>query len=101
MEMRCPISMAATAQVGSGIGHLMAAIAARRDFRFEERIGANRVVHEPIVVVALITPWHWPTNQDLTKAATQLAAGQSLFPKPSEEAQDQASNTPADTIRRT
>src|SRR5690606_16631536 len=50
-EMGCPIAMAATAQVGSGIGHLAAAIAALKAFAFEERIGANRVVHEPIGVV--------------------------------------------------
>src|SRR3546814_7706486 len=86
MEMGCPISMAATAQVGSGIGHLMAAIAALRDFRFEERIGANRVVHEPIGVVALITPWNWPMNQVLAKVAPALAAGNAMILKPSDEA---------------
>src|SRR3546814_19919500 len=84
--MGCPVSMAATAQVGSGIGHLMAAIAALRDFRFEERIGANRVVHEPIGVVALITPWNWPMNQVLAKVAPALAAGTAMILKPSEEA---------------
>src|SRR3546814_11455476 len=88
--MGCPISMAATAQVGSGIGHLMAAIAALRDFRFEERIGANRVVHEPIGVVALITPWNWPLNQVLAKVAPELAAGNAMLLKPSEEAQGSA-----------
>ncbi|MCM8730066.1 aldehyde dehydrogenase family protein [Hephaestia sp. GCM10023244] len=86
MEMGCPISMAATAQVGSGIGHLMAAIAALKAFRFEERIGANRVVHEPIGVVALITPWNWPMNQVLAKVAPALAAGNTMILKPSEEA---------------
>src|SRR3546814_14996917 len=75
MEMGCPISMAATAQVGSGFGHLMAAIAALRDFRFEERIGANRVGPEPIGVVALRTPWHWPVHQVLAKVAPPPARG--------------------------
>src|SRR3546814_5270811 len=84
--MGCPVSMAATAQVGSGIGHLMAAIAALRDCRFEERIGANRVVHEPIGVVGLITPWNWPMNQVLAKVAPALAAGNAMILKPSEEA---------------
>src|SRR3546814_416175 len=86
IESDLPFSMAATAQVGSGIGHLMAAIAALRDFRFEERIGANRVVHEPIGVVALITPWNWPMNQVLAKVAPALAAGNAMILKPSEEA---------------
>jgi aldehyde dehydrogenase (NAD+) len=85
-EMGCPISMARTAQVGSGIGHLTAAIAALRDFPFEEQIGANKVVHEPIGVVALITPWNWPLNQIVAKVAPALAAGNAMILKPSEEA---------------
>ncbi|HVJ00113.1 MAG TPA: aldehyde dehydrogenase family protein [Sphingomonas sp.] len=85
-EMGCPISMAATAQVGSGIGHLAAAIGALKDFAFEEQVGANRVVHEPIGVVALITPWNWPMNQILAKVAPALAAGNTMVLKPSEEA---------------
>jgi aldehyde dehydrogenase (NAD+) len=85
-EMGCPIAMARTAQVGSGLGHLAAAIAALKDFAFEERIGANRVVHEPIGVVALITPWNWPLNQIVAKVAPALAAGNTMILKPSEEA---------------
>ncbi|MGN6279313.1 MAG: aldehyde dehydrogenase family protein [Sphingomonas sp.] len=86
MEMGCPIAMAKTAQVGTGIGHLTAAIAALKDFQFEEQIGANRVVHEPIGVVALITPWNWPMNQITAKVAPALAAGNTMILKPSEEA---------------
>jgi aldehyde dehydrogenase (NAD+) len=85
-EMGCPIGMARTAQVGSGIGHLTAAIAALKDFPFEETIGANRVVHEPIGVVALITPWNWPLNQIVAKVAPALAAGNAMILKQSEEA---------------
>jgi aldehyde dehydrogenase (NAD+) len=85
-EMGCPISMARTAQVGSGIGHLTAAVEALRNFAFEERIGGNRVVHEAIGVVALITPWNWPMNQITAKVAPALAAGNAMILKPSEEA---------------
>ena len=85
-EMGCPISIARTAQVGSGIGHLMAAINALKEFEFEEQVGANKVVHEPIGVVALITPWNWPMNQILAKVAPALAAGCTMILKPSEEA---------------
>ena len=85
-EMGCPISMARTAQVGSGIGHLEAAIAALRQFSFEERIGGNKVIHEPVGVVALITPWNWPMNQITAKVAPALAAGNTMILKPSEEA---------------
>ena len=84
-EMGCPIGMARTAQVGSGIGHFMAAIRALREFEFEERIGTHAVVREPIGVVAMITPWNWPLNQIVSKVAPALAAGCTMILKPSEE----------------
>lgn len=85
-EMGAPISFARTAQVGTGIGHFMSTIAALRDFAFEERVGNSLVVHEPIGVVALITPWNWPMNQIVAKVAPALAAGNTMILKPSEEA---------------
>ncbi|WP_150531596.1 aldehyde dehydrogenase family protein, partial [Staphylococcus aureus] len=75
LEMGAPISLARTAQVGSGLGHLMSAAKALREFRFEEQIGNSLVVHEPIGVVAMITPWNWPLNQIVSKVAPALAAG--------------------------
>ena len=86
LEMGAPIALARTAQVGSGIGHFKAAIAALRSFEFEERIGTSLVVHEPIGVVAMITPWNWPLNQIVSKVAPALAAGCTMILKPSEEA---------------
>ncbi|HEX8302019.1 aldehyde dehydrogenase family protein [Sphingomonas sp.] len=86
LEMGAPLSLAKTAQVGSGIGHLMSAIRALREFTFEEQIGNSLVVHEPIGVVAMITPWNWPLNQIVSKVAPALAAGCTMILKPSEEA---------------
>ena len=85
-EMGAPISLARTAQVGSGLGHLMSAAKALREFQFEEQIGNSLVVHEPIGVVAMITPWNWPLNQIVSKVAPALAAGCAMVLKPSEEA---------------
>ncbi len=85
-EMGAPISLAKTAQVGSGIGHLMSTINALKNFEFSEQIGNSLVVHEPIGVVALITPWNWPLNQIVAKVAPALAAGNTMVLKPSEEA---------------
>jgi aldehyde dehydrogenase (NAD+) len=85
-EMGCPISVAKTAQAGSGLGHLGAALKTLKDYDFEEPIGDNRVVREPIGVVALITPWNWPMNQIVAKTAPALAAGCTMILKPSEEA---------------
>lgn len=86
LEMGAPISLAKTAQVGSGIGHLLSAARALKEFPFEERIGNSLVVHEPIGVVAMITPWNWPLNQIVSKVAPALAAGCTMVLKPSEEA---------------
>jgi aldehyde dehydrogenase (NAD+) len=86
LEMGAPLSLARTAQVGSGLGHFKAAIEALRTFPFEERIGNSLVVHEPIGVVAMITPWNWPLNQIVSKVAPALAAGCTMVLKPSEEA---------------
>lgn len=85
-EMGAPLSLAKTAQVGSGIGHLMSAARALKEFQFEEQIGNSLVVHEPIGVVAMITPWNWPLNQIVSKVAPALAAGCTMILKPSEEA---------------
>ncbi|MBR0553808.1 aldehyde dehydrogenase family protein [Stakelama marina] len=85
-EMGCPMAVSKTAQVGTGIGHLMAAIKALKDFEFEEQVGSSIIVHEPIGVVALITPWNWPMNQIMAKVAPALAAGNTMILKPSEEA---------------
>jgi aldehyde dehydrogenase (NAD+) len=85
-EMGAPIALARTAQVGSGIGHLKAAAQALRDFPLTETVGNSLVVHEPIGVVAMITPWNWPLNQIVSKVAPALAAGCTMVLKPSEEA---------------
>ena len=84
-EMGAPVSFAAMAQVGAGIGGFMGTIAALQDFQFSERHGANTIVYEPIGVVGMITPWNWPLNQIALKVAPALAAGNTMILKPSEE----------------
>ncbi|MCW6529225.1 aldehyde dehydrogenase family protein [Sphingomonas sp. MMSM20] len=86
IEMGCPISVARTAQAGSGLGHLANALKALEEYDFAEAIGDNLVVREPIGVVALITPWNWPMNQIVAKVGPALAAGCTMILKPSEEA---------------
>jgi betaine-aldehyde dehydrogenase len=44
----------------------------------------SRVVHEPIGVCALITPWNYPLLQTSWKVAPALAAGNTFVLKPSE-----------------
>jgi betaine-aldehyde dehydrogenase len=44
----------------------------------------SRVVHEPVGVCALITPWNYPLLQISWKVAPALAAGNTVVVKPSE-----------------
>jgi len=84
-EMGCPISIASTAQSGSGLGHIGATMAALESFDFVESTGENRVLYEAAGIVALITPWNWPMNQIVAKVAPALAAGNCVILKPSEQ----------------
>jgi betaine-aldehyde dehydrogenase len=52
----------------------------------------SRVVHEPVGVCALITPWNYPLLQISWKLAPALAAGNTVVAKPSEL-------TPLTTVR--
>ncbi|WP_066650857.1 MULTISPECIES: aldehyde dehydrogenase family protein [Sphingomonas] len=85
-EMGAPIGFASAAQVPAGLGHFISTLKALGDFAFEEKLGRAKVVHEPIGVVAMITPWNWPLNQITAKVAPAIAAGNAMILKPSEEA---------------
>jgi betaine-aldehyde dehydrogenase len=45
---------------------------------------SSRIVHEPVGVCALITPWNYPLLQTAWKVAPALVAGNTLVLKPSE-----------------
>jgi len=83
-EMGAPWNLAQKAQAASGPQHIWAALKALKNYEFEERIGNNLVVREPIGVCGLITPWNWPMNQIAVKVAPALAAGCTMVLKPSE-----------------
>nr|WP_246347077.1 aldehyde dehydrogenase family protein [Sphingomonas jinjuensis] len=85
-EMGAPLSFAQMAQAPTGLNHFVQAQKALESFPFEEQIGRAKVVHEPLGVVAMITPWNWPMNQIAAKVAPALAAGDTMILKPSEEA---------------
>ncbi|WP_454886764.1 aldehyde dehydrogenase family protein [Sphingomonas oryzagri] len=85
-EMGAPISFAQAAQVPAGLGYFLGTLSALKDFRFSEQLPKARVVHEPIGVCGLITPWNWPLNQICAKVAPCIAAGNTMILKPSEEA---------------
>ncbi|MBA2919930.1 aldehyde dehydrogenase family protein [Sphingomonas sp. MAH-20] len=85
IEMGAPMGLAMGAQAPAGLGHFAYTLRALREFRFEEVVGTTKVLHEPIGVVAMITPWNWPVNQIAAKVAPALAAGNTMVLKPSEE----------------
>ncbi|MFK7864342.1 MAG: aldehyde dehydrogenase family protein [Pseudohongiellaceae bacterium] len=83
-EMGAPMSLAKTAQLGSGMGHFMAVVPILENFSFEEMRGTTKIVKEPAGVCGFITPWNWPLNQIACKVAPALAAGCTMILKPSE-----------------
>ena len=89
LEMGAPIDMARQQQVGAGIGHIKAFLTVGRGFDFIQPLGDHapndRIIYEPIGVVAMITPWNWPMNQITLKVIAGLVAGCTMVLKPSEE----------------
>ncbi len=83
-EMGAPVSLARGSQTRIGVGHIEAMIDVLKTFKFEERRGNTRLLHEPVGVCALITPWNWPMNQVAAKVIPALAAGCTMVLKPSE-----------------
>jgi aldehyde dehydrogenase (NAD+) len=83
-EMGAPVTLANAAQAPAGLGHLIYALNTLKAFPFEEDIGRNRIVREPIGVCGLITPWNWPLNQIAAKVGPAIAAGCTMVLKPTE-----------------
>ena len=90
MEMGAPIRLAKLAQAASGLGHIDAFIRVLEDFEFEHPLSPDkpneRILHEPIGVCGLITPWNWPMNQVTLKVVPAVAAACTVVLKPSEVA---------------
>ena len=62
-------------------------IRAAKAMDWGHKIGSTgQLVHEPIGVCVLITPWNWPINQLAAKVGPALVAGCTMVLKPSEVA---------------
>ena len=87
-EMGAPIDWSRQQQVTSGDWHFEGFIAAAKAMEWDRPLGpqapGERIFHEPIGVVGLITPWNWPMNQIALKVAPALLAGCTMVLKPSE-----------------
>ncbi|MBB97835.1 MAG: aldehyde dehydrogenase family protein [Rhodobacteraceae bacterium] len=87
-EMGAPIDFARKSQAGAGLNHLRAFARALENYSFRTPVGPEApdqaILHEPVGVAALITPWNWPLNQIALKVGAALAAGCTMVLKPSE-----------------
>jgi betaine-aldehyde dehydrogenase len=83
-EVGMPIKL--SRRIQAGLPFEVAASFARlvREYPFEHEIEGSRIVHEPVGVVAAITPWNFPLHQAVAKVAPALAAGCTVVLKPSE-----------------
>lgn len=83
-EVGMPLKLSKMIQVGNAIDSWKHYSQIARDFKYEELVGNSLLVHEPIGVVACITPWNFPLIQITHKIAPALAAGCTVILKPSE-----------------
>ncbi|WP_460123828.1 aldehyde dehydrogenase family protein [Pseudomonas sp. S2_C03] len=83
-EVGAPRALSHDWQAGIGKRHLEQLLRTLDTFEFETNRGTTLITHEPVGVVALITPWNWPINQVVCKVAPALAAGCTMVLKPSE-----------------
>jgi aldehyde dehydrogenase (NAD+) len=84
-EMGAPHDLSHNAQAECGPGHLKETIRAARAMAWERDIAPGaKLVHEPIGVAVLITPWNWPINQLAAKVGPALVTGCTMVLKPSE-----------------
>ena len=89
LEMGAPIDMSRSSQVGAGLWHMKGFNEEGKKISFISMLADHapndRIIHEAIGVVGMITPWNWPMNQVTLKVAAGLVAGCTMVLKPSEE----------------
>jgi aldehyde dehydrogenase (NAD+) len=88
LEMGAPIDMAREQQAPCFTWHARNFLTAFDRFAFVRPLGDHapndRIILEPVGVVAMITPWNWPMNQVTLKAVPALLTGCTMVLKPSE-----------------
>jgi aldehyde dehydrogenase (NAD+) len=83
-EVGMPLKLSKIIQVGNAIDSWKNYAQIAREFKYEESVGNSLLIHDPIGVVACITPWNFPLIQIAHKIAPALAAGCTVILKPSE-----------------
>jgi len=85
-EVGMPLMLSKGIQVGLPTMAFAENATRAAEFEWEEESGNSTYVHEPVGVVAAITPWNYPLYQISLKVAASLAAGCTVVLKPSEVA---------------
>ncbi|GGP70369.1 aldehyde dehydrogenase [Streptomyces variabilis] len=83
-ELGAPEKLSRTVHAGVPVSIAGSYAELASTYSFEEKIGNSAVYHEPVGVVAAITPWNYPLHQIVAKAAPALAAGCTIVVKPAE-----------------
>ena len=83
-QMGMPIKQAYALQVTGAISIIADTVSALEEMELSHAIGSSVVSHDPVGVVAAITPWNYPLLQILSKIAPAFAAGCPVVLKPSE-----------------
>jgi aldehyde dehydrogenase (NAD+) len=84
-ELGSPLKFSQTVHVGAPVAVAGSYAELAATHAFEEKVGNSTVLHEPIGVVAAITPWNYPLHQIVAKVAPALAAGCTVVLKPAED----------------
>jgi aldehyde dehydrogenase (NAD+) len=85
-EMGAPVKLAHTIQTSLPIAVLTTYVELAASIDDTHVVGNSVVIHEPVGVVAAITPWNYPLHQSIAKIAPALLAGCTVVHKPSEVA---------------
>ncbi len=83
-ELGAPEKLSRTVHAGVPVAVAGSYAELASTYSFEEKIGNSAVYHEPVGVVAAITPWNYPLHQIVAKAAPAIAAGCTIVVKPAE-----------------
>ncbi|MGA5372921.1 aldehyde dehydrogenase family protein [Streptomyces griseoincarnatus] len=83
-ELGAPEKLSRTVHAGVPVAVAGSYAELASTYSFGEKIGNSAVYHEPVGVVAAITPWNYPLHQIVAKAAPALAAGCTIVVKPAE-----------------
>ena len=83
-EVGTPLKLCQRMQVPLPLNAVRNTAELLKTLQTEEKLANSLIVHEPVGVVACITPWNYPLNQLVAKAIPAMAAGCTVVAKPSE-----------------